>query len=146
MATTTCGITSQIECRHASWTSLGRAPAGLCQMSTSWAARAGGRQKAIRHRASLCFDKALSRQIRRRRQLRVSALFKEPDPDQKGSPLEGELAGIIFKVGILCTLAAGLAMPALLTVPAYQLHCVLQAKSECLLKHLLNTCRLPQYW
>lgn len=78
-------------------------------MSTSWAARAGGRQKAIRHRASLCFDKALSRQIRRRRQLRVSALFKEPDPDQKGSPLEGELAGIIFKVATVLVISLGVA-------------------------------------
>ena len=54
----------------------------------------------------------MSRQSIRRRQLRVSALFKDPDPDQKDSPLEGELAGIIFKVGISCRPATGLAMPA----------------------------------
>ena len=107
MAATTCG-TSQTQ--HATWTSLARAPAGLCQNSSSRAARAGGRQKW--HGAPLCFGRAMSRQSRRRRQLRVSALFKEPDPDQKGSPLEGELAGVIFKVGILCILAAGLTAPA----------------------------------
>ena len=112
MATTlTCGRTCQTECKQATWTSLARAPAGLRQISASWAARAGGRQSLKGHGAPVCFDRAVSRQSRRRRHLRVSALFKEPDPDQKGSPLEGELAGIIFKVGILCRLATGLAMP-----------------------------------